>query len=141
MTASAYTTFRQALTTTLSATLTGYTYLAGAPPQGGSAIPDSTPLAYVWVEKAETDTKNALLENITAGVRLYVVWSQRLDPQTPIDPGVLEQAAEDLQTTLAPGSYPGDPWYFTVQSIAFDNDNGYIEATVVGVRWNDGTVS
>ena len=137
-----YTTTRSALQTALSTALTAYSWNAGPPPNGGDAVPDSTALGYVWVEHSEQDSANALLERITLGVRMYVIWSQRLDPQTPTDPTELEQAANDLQTTIAPVSATGtDPWYFEVLAIDFDNDNGFIEAEVRAVRWNDAAVS
>jgi hypothetical protein len=110
---SAYTTFRAALQATLTAGITADAWNAGPPP-AGLAVPDSTAIGYVWIEGAEQDNDNKLLERITCGVRLYVIWSQRLDPQVPIDPTAIEQAAEDLQTTLAPAQTPGDPWYFEV---------------------------
>jgi len=136
----AYTTFRAELQATLAAALTAYSWNAGPPPSG-AAMPDSTALGYVWVEGQQQDTNNKLLEEITCGVRMYVIWGQRIDPQTPVDPSPLEQAAGDLQTTLAPASLPADPWFYEVLSIAFDNDNGYIEAAVRGTRWNDAAVS
>jgi hypothetical protein len=137
---SAYTTFRAALQATLAAGLASYSWNAGPPPQG-MAVPDSTALGYVWIESAEQDTDNKLLERITCGVRMYVIWSQRLDPQTPVDPAPIEQAAEDLQTTLAPAQAPGDPWFYEVLTIKFDHDNGFIEAAVQGTRWNDFAIS
>lgn len=140
MPTSAYTTFRAALQATLAAGLTAYSWNAGPPPNGG-ALPDSTALGYVWVEDAAQDEHNKLQEKITCGVRMYVIWGQRLDPQTPIDPTAVEQAGADLQTTLAPAQAPGDPWFYEVLSIHFDNDNGFIEAAVQGTRWNDFAIS
>jgi hypothetical protein len=137
---SAYTTFRAALQATLAAGITADAWNAGPPPSG-AAVPDSTALGYVWVEQAEQDNDNKLLERITCGVRIYPIWTQRLDPQTPIDPTVLEQAAEDLQTVLAPAQAPGDPWFYEVLSIKFEHDAGYVEAAVQGTRWNDFAIS
>lgn len=135
----AYTTFRANLQATLSAALTGYTWVAGPPPNG--KVPDQEALGFVWVERQAMDTSNKLLEAITCGVRMYVLWDQQIDPQTPDDPTALEQAASDLQTTLKPDGTPGDPWYFDVETIDFDHGNGYIEAAVTGHRWNDAAVS
>jgi hypothetical protein len=134
-------TFRQLIQTTLTAGITAYTFYAGTPPNGNS-VPDSTPVGFVWVEKSEMDSANKLLEEITVGVRMYPIWSQRLDEDQPgNDPTLLEQVGSDLQTTLQPAQYGSDPWYFDVVSIVFDNDNQWVEATIVGVRWNDAAVS
>lgn len=135
----AYTTYRTELMATLAASLTEYSFNAGEPPKANP--PATTPLGYVWIENSAQLASNKLVEEIIAGVRLYVVWGQRVDAQTPVDPTPVEQAAEDLQTTLAPAQTPGDPWFYEVLSITFDNDNGYIEAAVKGTRWNDFAVS
>jgi hypothetical protein len=99
---------------------------------------------FVWVDRSEPDPSNVLVELITCGVRMYVIFDERLDPQTPSDPTPMEQAAGDLQTTLAPssaGDVSADPWFFAVGPIQFDHDNGYIEAEVTGTRWNDAALS
>jgi hypothetical protein len=105
------------------------------------AIPNSTQLGYVWIVRSDEDQANKLLREITAGVRIYLVWDENLDPLTPDDPTPLEQAGTDLETTLAPIQYGSDPWYFDVVSIEFNHGRQYLEAVVRGTRWNDSAVS
>jgi hypothetical protein len=140
---SAFTTFRAGLQATLAAGLTAYDWHAGTPPKGGT-IPTSTAVGFVWFDHSEQDSSNKLLEKITCGVRMYVIFEQQFDPEVP-DPEPtsatdVEQAASDLQTVLQPTQYGNDPWYFDVETIQSDYDNGFIEAMVSGVRWNDAVV-
>lgn len=137
---SAYTTYRESLVSTLTAGLSGYEWQAGPPPSA-RAVPEADAWAYVWITRAAPLSGNKLVEQITAGVRLYVVWGQQADQSVPVDPTTLEQAAEDLQTTLAPAQAPGDPWFYEVQTITFNYAEGFVDAVVVGTRWNDFAVS
>jgi hypothetical protein len=136
VTASAYTTYRAALMATLNAAMPLYSWVAGAPPNN-SSVPDADPSGYVWIAHVEPLQSNKYVEQITCGVRAYVIFGERVDASTPIDPSQLEQAAEDIQTALAPVQAPGDPWFYEITAMDFDNEIGYVEATVVGSRWND----
>lgn len=83
------------------------------------------------------ESTNHYLQNITCGVRAYVQYGQQIDPDSPDDPTPLEALALSLETVLGPAQLTSGPWFFEIQSMSFDNANGFVDAVVVGTQFSD----
>ncbi len=123
------------LVTVLAAGLTDTTFAPGKAPD--TLPPASSALGFVWATTIDQDESNQLIEHVTTMVRIYPIQSEQFDGETPIDPTPLYTAAELLQTSLEAGATPSSVWFFDVNTIELNHDDQYIEATIVGTRWND----
>lgn len=89
-----------------------------------------------WPARKGELPDDADLEELEVFVRVLTAYVQRVDDETPWDPGPLETIAETLQAGLDDIQTAAGPWFFRLVEVEIDVDRQSVTGRVLGWQRN-----